>query len=151
MFKRREGVERACWFLLLLLATCSEEQTSSLVVREAWVREPPGGHPIAAAYFLLENPTDEALVLVGAESPVVERVEIHLMSHKDGKMRMRQIQSLQIPAKGNLVLQPSGLHLMLIGMEQAPKAGESIELTLRFADGQNKKVLAAVRRGSYAD
>jgi copper(I)-binding protein len=137
--------------LFLLLATCSEEQTSSLVVREAWVREPPGGHPIAAAYFLLENPTDEALVLVGAESPVVERVEIHLMSHKDGKMRMRQIQSLQIPAKGNLVLQPSGLHLMLIGMEQAPKAGESIELTLRFADGQNKKVLAAVRRGSYAD
>ncbi|MGY8823674.1 MAG: copper chaperone PCu(A)C [Candidatus Latescibacterota bacterium] len=144
-------MERACWFLFLLLATCSEEQTSSLVVREAWVREPPGGHPIAAAYFLLENPTDEALVLVGAESPVVERVEIHLMSHKDGKMRMRQIQSLQIPAKGNLVLQPSGLHLMLIGMEQAPKAGESIELTLRFADGQNKKVLAAVRRGSYAD
>jgi copper(I)-binding protein len=144
-------VERACWFLFLLLAACSEEQTSSLVVREAWVREPPGGHPIAAAYMLLENPTDEALVLVGAESPVVERVEIHLMSHKDGKMSMRQIQSLEIPAKGNLLLQPSGLHLMLIGMEQAPKAGESIELTLRFADGQNKKVLAAVRRGSYAD
>jgi hypothetical protein len=137
--------------LFLLLAACSEEQTSSLVVSEAWVREPPGGHPIAAAYMVLDNPTDEALVLVGAESPVVERIEIHLMSHKDGKMSMRQIENLHIPAKGNLVLQPSGLHLMLIGMEQAPKAGESVELTLHFADGQNKKVQAAVRRGSYAD
>ncbi len=145
-------MKRAHWSLLfLLLAACSEEQTQSLVVRDAWVREPPGGHPIAAAYMLIENPTNQALVLVGAESPVVERVEIHLMEHRDGKMSMRQIEQIEIPAKGDIALEPSGLHLMLIGMQQAAKAGESIELTLRLADGKKKKIQATVRRGSYAD
>lgn len=145
-------MERVCGVLLLfLLAACSQEQTDSLLVRDAWVREPPGGHPIAAAYMRLENSTEQALVLVGAESSAVERVEIHEMKHQDGKMSMRQVARIEIPAKGHIELRPSGLHLMLIGMEQAPKVGESIELTLRLADGAEKKVQAVVRRGSYAD
>lgn len=145
-------MERAHWFLLLLLlAACSQGQTDSLLVRDAWVREPPGGHPIAAAYMRLENPTEKALVLVGAESSVVERVEIHEMKHRDGKMSMRQVAQIEIPAKGHIELQPSGLHLMLIGMEQTPKAGESIELTLHLGDGAKKEVQAIVRRGTYAD
>jgi len=145
-------VEKARWFLLFfLLAACADKQIDSLAVHDAWVREPPGGHPIAAAYMRLENTTDQALVLVGAESAVVERVEIHEMKHQDGKMSMRQVERIEIPAKGSVVLKPSGLHLMLIGMEQAPKAGESIELMLHLEDGAKKKIQAGVRRGSYAD
>ena len=140
-----------CLWLLFLLVACAEKQIDSLVVHDVWVREPPGGHPIAAAYMRLENTTDQALVLVGAGSAVVERVEIHEMKHQDGKMSMRQVERIEIPANGSVVLKPSGLHLMLIGMEQAPKAGDNIELTLHLEDGAKKTIQAAVRRGSYAD
>jgi copper(I)-binding protein len=145
-------VEKARWlWLLFLLAACADKQTDSLAVHDAWVREPPGGHPIAAAYMRLENTTDQALVLVGTESAVVERVEIHEMKHQDGKMSMRQVERIEIPAKSSVVLKPSGLHLMLIGMEQAPQVGESVELTLHLEGGAKKTIQAIVRRGSYAD
>ncbi len=139
------------FLLTLLLGACTEPENSALVVREAWVREPPGGHPIAAAYMRIENSSNEPIVLVGADCAVAKRVEIHLMQHKDGKMSMRQVEQVPVPANGSVVLQPGGLHLMLMGMQEAPKAGQEVELTLHFADGGQKTVQAMVRRGSYAD
>jgi len=85
--KRR--VVMCCAGFLLLWMACGGRDESSVVVRDAWVREPPGGHPIAAAYMTIINNSDAAMVLVGARSPVVERIEIHTMTHEDGTMRMR--------------------------------------------------------------
>ena len=120
-------------------------------MRDAWVREPPGGHPIAAAYMQIENPTTTAMVLTGADCSLGGRVEMHIMQHKDGKMTMRQVDKIEVPASGQVQLKPGGLHLMLMGMERAPKAGDEVELTLRFDGGAEKKIKAMVRKGGYAD
>lgn len=140
-----------CALTWLVWASCTGRDDAAVTVRDAWVREPPGGHPIAAAYMVLENGTDQAVALVGAQSPGVERVEIHTMSHENGTMRMRQVEQVPVPARGRAALQSGGLHLMLIGMEKAPRQGDEVELTLRFGDGSERRVSAAVRRGSYGD
>lgn len=74
--------------LLFLLALASAQ-----VVREGWVRFSPG--PNAAAYLTLENPGDLPLRLVGARTPVAERVELHetFMREVEGKkvMGMRPV------------------------------------------------------------
>jgi len=142
------------FLLALFLGACAAAENSAnsaIVVREAWVREPPGDHPITAAYMLIENSSSEPVVLTGVDCAVAERVEIHLMQLKDGKMSMRQVDELPVPAGGSALLKPGGLHLMLMGMQEAPKAGQELELRLHFADGGQKTVLAMVRRGSYAD
>ena len=135
-----------CAGLALLWIACESRDESSVVVRDAWVREPPGGHPIAAAYMTIVNNSDAATALVSAESSTVERIEIHSMTHEDGKMRMRQVEQVPLPAGGWVVLESGGLHLMLMGLSNSPRTGDSIDLTLRFADGSVRAVSAPVRK-----
>ena len=135
-----------CAGLALLLIGCEGSNESSVVVRDAWVREPPGGHPIAAAYMIIVNNSDAETALVSAEASAVERIEIHSMMHEDGKMRMRQVEQVALPAGGRVVLESGGLHLMLMGLSNPPRAGGSIDLTLRFADGSVRAVSASVRK-----
>ena len=135
-----------CAGLALLWIACESRDESSVVVRDAWVREPPRGHPIAAAYMTIVNNSDAATALVSAESSVVERIEIHSMTHEDGKMRMRQVEQVPLPAGGQVVLESGGLHLMLMGLSNSPRTGDSIDLTLRFADGSVRAVSASVRK-----
>jgi copper(I)-binding protein len=92
------------------------------------------------------NNSDAAMVLVGARSPVVERIEIHTMTHEDGTMRMRQVEQVPLPAGGQVVFESGGLHLMLMGLSNPPRAGDSVDLTLRFADGSARTVSASVRK-----
>lgn len=91
--------------LLFLLALASAQ-----VVREGWVRFSPG--PNAAAYLTLENPGDLPLRLVGARTPVAERVELHetFMREVEGKkvMGMRPVPFLRVPPKGRVELKPGG-------------------------------------------
>lgn len=55
---------------------------------------------------------------------------------------MRQIEYLPLSAKTPVTLGPGGNHLMLIGLKQALKAGDTVALTLtvQFADKSTEKV-----------
>ena len=58
-------------------------------VSDAWVRLPPPGAQVAAAYLTLES--KQALSLSNVTSPAAEAVEIHTMSMHGGMMEMRQL------------------------------------------------------------
>ena len=48
-------------------------------------------------------------------------------------MQMRRVEDgLPIEAGASVVLSPGGAHLMLLGLEQALRAGEDLLLTLEF-------------------
>ena len=115
------------------------------MVREGWVRFSPG--PNAAAYLTLENPGDLPLRLVGARTPVAERVELHetFMREVEGKkvMGMRPVPFLEVPPKGT-GRKPGGYHFMLLGLKRPLKAGEEVELDLLFAGGKVLKVVLTV-------
>lgn len=127
--------------LLFLLALASAQ-----VVREGWVRFSPG--PNAAAYLTLENHGDLPLRLVGARTPVAERVELHetFMREVEGKkvMGMRPVPFLEVPPKGRVELKPGGYHFMLLGLKRPLKAGEEVEVYLLFAGGRVLKVVLPV-------
>ena len=127
--------------LLFLLALASAQ-----VVREGWVRFSPG--PNDAAYLTLENPGDLPLRLVGARTPVAERVELHetYVREVEGKkvMGMRPVPFLEVPPKGRVELKPGGYHFMLLGLKRPLKAGEEVELDLLFAGGKVLKVVLPV-------
>ena len=127
--------------LLFLLALASAK-----VVREGRVRFSPG--PNAEAYLSLENPGDLPLRLVGARTPVAERVELHetYVREVEGKkvMGMRPVPFLEVPPKGRVELKPGGYHFMLLGLKRPLKAGEEVELDLLFAGGKVLKVVLPV-------
>lgn len=102
-------------------------------VEGGWVRPPPPGAPVAAAYLTVTNPGRRADRLSGVASPDAERVEIHSMALEGGVMRMRAQAGADLPAGGALVLAPGGLHLMLIAPRRPLKAGDAVPITLSFA------------------
>jgi copper(I)-binding protein len=65
-------------------------------------------------------------------------------------MKMRQVPGIDIKAKGEAVLKPGGLHIMMIDLKAAMKEGDVVPMTLTFDDGSIKQVDAKVVRPTAA-
>lgn len=94
----------------------------------------PAPGVVAVGFLTIENTGAAADRLLSVSSPMVERVEIHLMSMDGGVMKMRaQMDGVSVPASATLQLQPGGYHLMLFGPRAALKEGDRVPLILKFA------------------
>lgn len=116
-----------------------------VTVNDAYIRGLPPGQTVTAAFMTVNNHQDKDCKLVGAASPVASSAEIHEHSHKNGKMSMRRVDSLVIPAGGNVSLVPGGYHLMMFGLESSLKEGEEHTLTLSFEDCEELSIVAPVQ------
>lgn len=97
----------------------------------AFARATVGKQANGAAYLQLSAKGDDTLV--SASAPVAAKVEIHTMSMDGDVMKMRALGKLDIKAGEKVNMQPgSGAHVMLMGLKQPLKAGESFPLTLNF-------------------
>jgi hypothetical protein len=123
--------------LLLGVAACSRDFASGkITVTEPWTRATPPGASVGAGYMTIANDGARPVRLLGGETPVAEKVEVHAMSMDGGVMRMRPLTNgLEVPAGGEVELKPGGMHLMLIGMKRPLIEGESVAITLVFDGG----------------
>lgn len=104
-----------------------------MVVEGAWTRATPPSAKTAAGYLILRNMGNSDDRLARIESPVAETIEVHSMTMEGGIMRMRRLDApLAIPARGEVRLDPGGLHLMMMGMKTPLREGERIKLDLVF-------------------
>ena len=89
---------------------------------------------MTAAYMTIANNGEAGDLLKSARTPKAKAVELHETSMSaDGVMQMRKVEDpVPIEAGASLVLKPGGMHLMLLGLEDALKAGEDLILTLDF-------------------
>jgi len=83
--------------MLVSLAACTpsdeaqQKASQGLVISAAQVKAPLIGKTTTAAFFEIANNTKVDDALIGAESPIAERIEIHLTSIDDnGVMKMRR-------------------------------------------------------------
>ena len=114
-------------------------------VEQPYVRAVPPGQPNSAAFMTLHNQGREGNALVGASSPAAEVVELHTHIIEEGMMKMRRVAQIELPARGAAVLKPGGLHIMLIGLKGPLTPGQTIPLTLKFADGSESTISAPVQ------
>ena len=118
-----------------------------LAVGKAWVRGTVPGQNATGAFMQITAKNDAALL--GATSPVAKSVEIHEMGMDGNVMKMRQLPSLELPAGKTVELKPGGYHLMLVGLAQPLKKGDTVAIELKFQGKEQKsgtiKVSAEVR------
>lgn len=108
-----------------------------------------GSGSTSAAYMTLVNRADEPDMLISAATDAVEVVELHNNEiDENGVMRMRPVESIEIPAKGEVALAPGGYHVMLIGLKQDLVEGATVNLTLTFENAGEREVVAEIRQGS---
>ena len=115
-------------------------------VHEPYVRLAPPNAPATGAFMVIKNTGDSPVKVVKAENPTSKLTELHNHINDNGVMRMRQVPAIEIPAKGEAVLKPGGLHVMLIDLKAPMKEGDSVPITLTFDDGSSKTVDAKVVR-----
>jgi copper(I)-binding protein len=105
----------------------------------------PMGGSTSAAYMVLQNQAATADVLIQASTDVAEVVELHTVERDGDIMRMRPVQQIDLPARGSATLEPGGLHIMLIGLRQDLQPGQTVRLTLTFANAGEVVVEVPVR------
>jgi periplasmic copper chaperone A len=106
----------------------------SLSIMQPWARATPKGAETAAAYLAVKNngTTPDRLVSVTL-SDVAATAQIHEMSMDNGVMKMREIpDGLEIKPGDTVTLQPSGFHVMLMGLKAPLKKGQTVSGTLTF-------------------
>ncbi len=97
-----------------LIASADAAQSVSVV--DAYVRAVAPGQQSSAAFMRLRNDGDAGHALVSADSAAARIVELHTHVKVDGMMSMRQIERIDIPGGAETVLEPGGLHVMLINL-----------------------------------
>lgn len=110
----------------------AQNPRSTISIVDPWAAATPPAARVAAGYVTLRNGGASPDRLVSAESPRAARVELHEMSMSGGVMRMRQVRSITVPARGVAALAPGGLHIMFIDIDAPFAEGQRIPVTLRF-------------------
>mgnify|MGYP002481641690 FL=1 len=114
-----------------------------------WIRLSPVPQPrMLAGFGRIANHCGDAVAVVGASSPAFAEVTVHETVVVDGVSRMRELERLALPAHGEAVLQPGGLHLMLMQPVRALAEGERVPLLLELADGAQVQVELEVARNA---
>ncbi len=118
----------------LLAAGTAVAQTS---IQDAWVRGMVAPQRATGAFMKITSPQGARLVAVS--SPAARVAEVHEMVMQGDVMAMRAIESLELPAGKAVELKPGGHHLMLMGIDQPLKAGDTVPLTLTLEGRDGKR------------
>jgi len=122
-----------------------KKHSIGVMVHDAYVRATPPGQPNAAAYLVLRNNAMHDIRLVSVKSDVAEVAEPHSHAMDAGMMKMRRVGHIDVPAGGETVLQPGGLHIMLMGLVKQLKPGEYVSLEFHFDNGQKQSMRVPVK------
>ena len=133
--KRSALLVMAALVLGLTLRPTTTLAASPLRVESPWARASLGGVRNAIVYGTLVNDGPAPLAIVSGSTPVAARVEFHIHAMNGDVMTMKQLDSIALKPGERAILQPGGLHIMLIDLKQPLKQGESFPLTLVAADG----------------
>lgn len=131
---------------LMVSAAALAASADNVTVQEPYVRLAPPNAPATGAFMVIKNNGDKDVKVVKADNPASKVTELHTHLNDGGVMRMRPVAAIDVKAKGDAVLQPGGLHVMMINLLTPLKEGDSVPITLTFDDGSSKKVDAKVVR-----
>lgn len=119
--------------------------TGAPAVTQVWSRAMPPSAPTGAVYFTLRNPGDKPDRLVGVQTPRAEKAELHTHVHKGEVMRMERIDTVDVPAGGEVSFKPGGNHVMLFKLSEPLVAGEQFPLTLIFENAGEVTVEVSIQ------
>jgi copper(I)-binding protein len=127
--------------LALLISACGAGG-GELQVNDGWARPGLAGGN-GGVFFVINNPV-ETDMLLSASSNVANTVEMHKTVMQDGNMQMVQQMNVPVPV-GETTFKPGDLHVMLIGLKNDLKPGDTFTLRLKFENAGEKELTITVQ------
>ena len=114
-------------------ASAHDYKVGSLRIVQPWVPTTPKGASVGAGYLTITNKGTTPDRLIGGSSPVAANFEVHRMTMEGGVMKMRPLaHGLEIKPGKTVALKPGSFHIMLMGLKQQLKKGDTVKATLQF-------------------
>ena len=122
------------------IAQGAKADGSAVLVENAWARATVEGQEGTGAYLEITAVRDARLV--GVTSPLAREGQVHEMKSEGGRMTMRRIDALELPAGRKIALAPGHQHIMLLGLSRQVLPGERLPLVLEieWKDGKRSRV-----------
>ena len=120
--------------IMICPAHAEDIMAGQLKISAPWARATPKGASVGGGYMTITNTGTTPDRLMGGATDVAGHVEVHQMTMDNGVMKMRPLAGgLEIKPGQTVKLDPSGYHIMFMGMKQQLKEGEHFKTTLDFA------------------
>ena len=102
---------------------------------------------MAPVFGTVRNQSNEDVRLVEVASAVSGEAELHeTVSGAAGGSMMREREGgFVIPAGGELVFEPGGNHIMLMGVQDSIRTGQEVTVTLTLENGDTSEIVASAR------
>jgi copper(I)-binding protein len=136
------GRQRAALFSLAAAATIlaagaagadpHQVKQGDITISSRMVRTSFRGTPNSAAYMVVANAGAAADKLISARCACAASVGIHMTENMAGMSTMQSVAPVTIPAHGQVVFRPGGLHLMLTHLKEPLVEGGEQDITLVF-------------------
>jgi len=140
---------------VIMLVACKEgkapatnEKTieNTFLVTNAWIRS-AAKNMNSACYFDIVNNTNMEDTLLSAESGLAKAVQIHETFERGKDMKgMRHVEYVQVKANSTVKFEPSGIHVMLIGLNKDLKQGDTEKIILVFKNRGRVTIIAKVKK-----
>jgi copper(I)-binding protein len=127
-------------------ARAEDYRVGDIRIERPWARATPGNARIGAAYFTLEDVGPSPDRLIRVETPVAAAVELHTHMMHDNVMQMRPVGAIEVHPGTPTVLQPGGLHVMLVDLKAPLKEGDQFPLTLQFERAGRIEIRVPIER-----
>ncbi len=113
------------------LTIAARAEQAGIHIDHAWSRAAMAGRE--GVVYLTITDTGAPDTLTGVTTPVAAEAALHRSVDDHGVMKMRPVGALPIEPGKPVTLAPGGYHIMLMGLKQALKQGDSFPVTLSFA------------------
>lgn len=128
--------------------TSASQITSALSFSQAWIRPAPPSASSLAAYMILENRSEQDIVIVDVEAPDFAMAMIHDTVFEEDIASMRHLDELRIPAGQQVKLTPLSTHMMLMRPAKPFPEGSFTRITLIDEDDRSYPLLVEVKKTS---
>ena len=146
---RRAGTVVSAFLLALAINGQGHAQTPDakpIVVDHPWARATPAGAKTGAAYMTLINNGSAGDRLLTAATPVADKIQFHSVSEDNGVSRMREMHDVAVAPGARVTFSPGGMHVMLVGLKQPLKEGQTFPLNLTFEKAGKVDVTVSVAK-----
>jgi copper(I)-binding protein len=118
-----------------LPAQAEDVTVGGLKISAPWARATPKGASVGGGYMKITNTGTAPDRLVGGTTDISRRFEVHEMKMEDGVMKMRPVANgIEIKPGQTVSLDPSGYHVMFVGLNEQLMQGGHFKATLQFAN-----------------
>lgn len=111
----------------------AEYKKDNIVVESPWMRAKAAGAKVVGGYAHIINNGDEDEYLVGVESPISNKIQLHEMKTVNNVMKMRALRKpILIKAHSDFTLKPGSYHIMFLKVKKTVDKGTKVPAKFLF-------------------